>query len=414
MCIQSTKGGNRSDIYINSLLSELLVQSHCVEKNLPSFELLDKAFSLFNEEVGEMSFSVLARLIYSKSHEVNLGVVNQLYCLVHEYAALDDDIMADQDHRAMRNGYTKVDFHGPASEAVGGFLRTMMRKLRFNQFEIYSGKAQFDNPVFNPSREVPLGKWVQRPLRPQLWLDDLNPALEIAFTKLKASVRKPLSGLYANWPEFESMPDPEQPVVFNNVNQFMGLNDRPMEVPLDKSNMSGSDTAENDEGDSTTDEERPLRDPLVQRQDRFEAMLARFPSKKGRPAAVGQTVWVIDIPEPDESIEDWKIVQVKVLPSAVRGKKKKAKGTPYMHRRVEYDDGNGPVQYDYHFDNIDVSLSKAHERRNDILRALGIKVYGEDEKQPQNAPVQFVEDRLHRIHAIGMAWEAMNGGREVE
>ena len=91
MSIQARKNSNQSDVYMNSLLCELLVQSHNLENELPSFDLLNNAFSLFNEEVGEMSFSVLARLMYSKSHEVDLNIVNKLYVLVHEYAALDDD-----------------------------------------------------------------------------------------------------------------------------------------------------------------------------------------------------------------------------------------------------------------------------------------------------------------------------------
>lgn len=85
-----------------------------------------------------------------------------------------------------------------------------------------------------------------------------------------------------------------------------------------------------------------------------------------------------------------------------------------MHQRVEYDDGNGPVYYDYHFYNIDVLLSKAHERRNDILRAFGLKVYGEDKNQSRNQPGQYQEDRANRIHAIDMAWEAIIGGRDDE
>ena len=151
MCLQTRKRKNTSDVYMNSLLSELLVQSNNLEEGLPTFDLFDNAFSLFNEEVGEMSFSVLARLMYSKSHEVNLEIVNKLFILVHEYAALDDELLFDGGIQGMRNGYIKVDYEGPAALAIRAFMSTVIRQLRCNQFKIYTGEAKFGNPNFMPT-----------------------------------------------------------------------------------------------------------------------------------------------------------------------------------------------------------------------------------------------------------------------
>ena len=125
-------------------------------------------------------------------------------------------------------------------------------------------------------------------------------------------------------------------------------------------------------------------------------------------------MWVIDFPEPDETLDSWKIAKVKVLPRAVQGKKKNAKVTPIGHRRVEYDDGDGPVEYDYNDDNIDVSLARAHERRDAILRELGMVPVRVGGDRPQNIRVPFLEQRANNISNIENMWNAQNAMNENE
>ena len=66
MCLKWDKTKeSKGDVYLTSLLTELLVQQNNITQSLPAFDVLSNCFSLLNEEVGEMSFSVLARLVYS-------------------------------------------------------------------------------------------------------------------------------------------------------------------------------------------------------------------------------------------------------------------------------------------------------------------------------------------------------------
>jgi len=394
MSIQARKNSNQSDVYMNSLLCELLVQSHNLENELPSFDLLNNAFSLFNEEVGEMSFSVLARLMYSKSHEVDLNIVNKLYVLVHEYAALDDDIVADLDKKGMRNGFTKINYEGETAKSIRYFLTTIVRQLRCNQFKIYTGEPKFGNPVFMPQGKKDLIQWTVRQVKPLLWISNMEEALQNAFKKLKVSLEKPVKDLDKYWPEFRTMVDPfdrDKMVLF------------PMDLENSEQNLGEVDTINFDVTDAdrcvssseSTDEEAPLgQDPAV-RQAKFARTMGRFPSKVNKPWRTNTVVWTIDFPERNEPETAWKITMGRIMPRAVKGRKKDAIATPIDCERVQCLDNQGNIEvFDILKTNLDRSQVISERRLKSILEDIGVvpRVQDSDEKN-EIVPIEAIRSR---------------------
>ena len=391
MCLQK----NTSDVYMNSLLSELLVKSNNLEEGLPTFDLFDNAFSLFNEEVGEMSFSVLARLMYSKSHEVNLEIVNKLFILVHEYAALDDELLFDGGIQGMRNGYIKVDYEGTAALAIRAFMSTVIRQLRCNQFKIYTGEAKFGNPNFMPTGKDTVIKWTVRPLLPLLWIEDLSEPLKTAFKKLKTSLEKPIKDLYKYWPEFENMVDPQH--VHSYKKAVCDIENQQSFFPHEGQTNDGSeDESINGEKSTTTDEDAPLGlDPIV-RQKKFLAVLSNNPAKSSKSFPTNSPVWTIDFPEWNEPETAWKITPGTVLPRAIKNKKKNAIATPRECERIRCLDAQGQEEiFDIFKTNLDRSYSLSCTRLKNIRQDLGQEepdaVHGDE--IDDIAPINMLRER---------------------
>ena len=374
MCLKWDKTKeSKGDVYLTSLLTELLVQQNNITQSLPAFDVLSNCFSLLNEEVGEMSFSVLARLVYSKAHEVKLDVVNRLFVLVHEYAALDNDILADVDSRGMRNGYTKINFESETSKAVTAFFQTMMRQIKFNQFKIYTGEPKFGNPVFLPTRKENIVIWKQRPVKEKAWIDDIIPVLEYTFKKLKTSMSKPVKHVFTDWPEFATL-NVGSPVDLLDKRHTFGLVPDSREISQD---ISPYDTMVDDENGSASEEdseeENLLGKQLVARQSRFEEVLKMFTSPKPKKTLqTKQKLYTIDYPEYNEPANAWKISVVFRGPRAVKGNKRSAKGTPANCERVWWQMPNGSESFfDIPKENLDVSYDDAQKRLQLIVQTMG-------------------------------------------
>lgn len=372
MCLKlDKKKEGKGDVYLGSLLCELLVQQNNVIEDLPAFDVMNNCFSLLNEEVGEMSFSVLARLVYSKSHEVNLDLVNRLFVLVHEYAALDSDILADVDNRGMRNGFTKINFGSKTATAVTAFYQTMIRQIKFNQFKIYTGEPKFGNPVFLPTRKAEIVIWKTRPVKEAAWIDDINPVLEYTFRKLKKSMSKPVNNLKTDWPEFATLND-QSPVDLYEKGHMLRMETGDSDI-LSATEVENEDVENEKNSTTDSDEENLLGKQLVARQSRFEEVLNSFPAPKPRkPVFTKQKLYTIDFPEYNEPANAWKISVVFRGPRAVKGNKKTAKGTPADCERVWWQTPDGSESFfDIPKRNLDVTYDSALKRLQMIVQVMG-------------------------------------------
>jgi hypothetical protein len=74
---------NKSNTYIRSVIMQLLIILHQKQHNLPTWLILKSSLSLFNEEAGEMSFSVLSRCVVGDTIKHKLDYMNNMYCSIH-------------------------------------------------------------------------------------------------------------------------------------------------------------------------------------------------------------------------------------------------------------------------------------------------------------------------------------------
>ena len=404
-----------SDAYVKTILCNVLVFNTQLGKMLPPAKLFLEAFSLFNEEVGEMSFSVLSRLT-KPGDLVNMDRINKLYVLVHEYVSVDDDLMVDNNTKAMRNGFSKFDKDSQTANAVQYFLKGLVRRLKYNRFQIYDGARAFGNPNFMPKpNEEPV--MVPRQTTEIFWVDNIEPNYKAWIKKLERSLKKPLDGLRIHWPQFF---DEVKMQELLERNQSPAASDRgsddgsgPEFLDDDGHNrvlIHASDVDE-DEGDDENLKSLQIRNRHKKLLDILDECSSTIRNHK-----VGKRVWSIDPPDPGEDEDKWGIFSGVIERRAIRGGVAGAEATPAFHERVLCDSLSGPPShYDVNRKNLDVTLAHAVERLNNIKRRLNIAI--PETPAPLIVRRERTQEelaRLARIHQLAEAAERIDNDETDE
>jgi hypothetical protein len=161
--------GNKANPYIRSIIMQLLVILHQKQHNLPAWQILKRSLSLFNEEAGEMSFSVLSRCVLGDTIKHKLEYMNNMYASIHFMQEVDVEMREDngkkftQDHNYRKNYDENSEEVLSAREFIKGRMREVYGNGAMTQYD-GSGKkpkayqtaelAQFNQLPM--TRKVPL------------------------------------------------------------------------------------------------------------------------------------------------------------------------------------------------------------------------------------------------------------------
>ena len=67
--------------YTASIVTQILIVLYQKKHDTPAWRMLKHDFTVFNEEVGEMAFSILARCVLGDSSQSRLEHLNEAYTL---------------------------------------------------------------------------------------------------------------------------------------------------------------------------------------------------------------------------------------------------------------------------------------------------------------------------------------------
>jgi hypothetical protein len=189
----------KSHMYIHSIMMQLLVLLHQRSANTCAWQMLMGSLSTFNEEAGEMSFSLLARCILGDTQKRKFAHLNKIYQQIHFYGELERELGADgAGFHKNGNWRKKID---PSGEVVGNvayFVCGLIRQIRDGSYRIYSGKPH-GYRVAGPA----LNKMVQIDNEKALWLTDMDEQLDKQLLKCKEKFNDYWMEPYTDiWPEF--------------------------------------------------------------------------------------------------------------------------------------------------------------------------------------------------------------------
>jgi hypothetical protein len=188
--------------YNTSIIMQLLIVLYQKKQQTVSWQMLKDNLSVFNEEVGEMAFSVLARCVLGDGLKNKFEHLNDMYTLLHTYRELSDDIADDMDKTGPRASWRKrIDPEGEEATATLAWLKMCLRRIRHNKFTVYNGKASsYKDAAAAATRQI------TRPDKPVAWRPAEHPGI---FDELIVKARKRFMdtdwgwGIREVWPEFD-------------------------------------------------------------------------------------------------------------------------------------------------------------------------------------------------------------------
>ena len=186
---------------------QILVLCHLADHNLPMWKMFTSCFQVFNEESGEICFSILARCVLGDTQKSKFDHLNEMYTLLHTYRSIDMDIKTDHFDNMPTGSWRKVI--KPDCEevlATTDWIKSTLRKLSHKSYLVYDGSlAAWKSAAQATQHMVP--RLLVEPLTA------VHDRDEILKTILEVAQRRFTTQTWGHcmrsvWPEFEHKLDP--------------------------------------------------------------------------------------------------------------------------------------------------------------------------------------------------------------
>ncbi len=132
----------KSNTYAQSVLMQCLFTCHQRKHRLPVWTMFKRNMACFNEEAGEISFSMLSRSARGDTCEHYLPHLQKLYLLLHAYASVEAMIKrqqaGDRDSEP-QNWRKRLDPAGTSVQETGAVVRGLLRQIKTKAYKVYPG-----------------------------------------------------------------------------------------------------------------------------------------------------------------------------------------------------------------------------------------------------------------------------------
>jgi hypothetical protein len=167
----------KSDTYIQSIIMSYLVLMHQRKFKLPPWTMFTTNFSAFNEEAGELGFSMLARSVLGDSQKNKFEHLSKMYILTHTHGDIENDQWSDAKARKKKSGWRKKISEGdPACDATAVFMSSQLREIKKGGYKVLD-KADLEFQT-NHNKGVPAQVQYKAHLKP-LWVADTSEFLQV-------------------------------------------------------------------------------------------------------------------------------------------------------------------------------------------------------------------------------------------
>jgi hypothetical protein len=266
MATKDTNAGRTaaSNTYVQAILMDMLLNMHRFQEKLPAWTLLKEHLCMFNEEPGEMSFSVLSRTMLADSTQNHLAHVNKTFQTIHLHKAMDDSFRSDstksfKTFAKSRKVWSKAS---PEVVATSSFLSMRVREMKHTQgkYMVYpymsihvARKHQAHDLMEEFSRVTPF------------WQVTIKREFDFQLEKCQKFTSTWASELaHADWPEFLPVNDPvadmevPMPPPIRNKSVMSDAEEQEQEedeLGLDNVQVNGKKIVANEDEESAEEEE---------------------------------------------------------------------------------------------------------------------------------------------------------------
>ena len=270
----------QKNAYSRSIMMQLLNMLYQRHQNLPSWQMFMRSTAVFNEEVGEHSFSILSRIVLGDTIKCSFTHMNKLYALVNAYRTNIDDMTSDQYRKTRQNKGYDLRKKTALKDAVEAFVHALIRSVRANTYTVYTGPKKKTNAAYVGAAEALLHR-APSTVTTTMWERANVTTLTEQLAKMKTLATAYYFGSWgqlncsASWPE---MLDYGAPVVAAPVEADDDSDEPEQPEPLSEDEAPGQPA-----DDSDTPLEDEVEAPPYDSEEEEEKMPAAVKALRGRP-----------------------------------------------------------------------------------------------------------------------------------
>ena len=237
------RGGKDSTEYIRCILVQLQLLKYHQQHDDALWTMFCNQFSVFNEESGEISFSILARTVLGHSNKSDLEHMNTMYRQINRVRQIDDSFQNDggATFKSDKNWHKKFTSDSEMVTTIGQFVKARVREIAIGRFTQYDGKTTgYTNIEKAREHQIPFAKTTR------FWKDSIEQQFDHEMSKVKEWEGSNVgSKVVSVWPE-----------ILPGV-----MNDAPAPGPVNLNSVDEIAVAENDDQSIISYGSKPDSDP---------------------------------------------------------------------------------------------------------------------------------------------------------
>ena len=187
----------RCNDYAKAIYVQMQIMAYHRMQDSFFWKMMQQNICAFNEEGGEVTFSVLSRLVVGDSTRDYFEHIDKHYYLLHLYRQTNEDVFNDIGDPLIKHNHYKIPQDGEEVQAVAAYFLDKIRELRSNWFLVYTGTKKSYARKNQEMVRVQAADKVKK-----LWIDDISPVVD----QHSAACDNKLNGFWltqftAIWPE---------------------------------------------------------------------------------------------------------------------------------------------------------------------------------------------------------------------
>ena len=172
----------KSHMYAKNLLLHAHVLSFHDRKRTILHKLMDADLSSFNEEPGEIAFSILNRLVLGDSMKSKFEHVNKIYKLISTYRNINDILQTQLDNN-VRGGHVDIKLDSKECKLMKLYLFSKLQTASSGTFTLYNGTKRSYLNKFEGDRNQVLSRNAI-----QIYSDDVTDQVNLKWEQVNKEI----------------------------------------------------------------------------------------------------------------------------------------------------------------------------------------------------------------------------------
>jgi hypothetical protein len=199
--------GCGSPMYRRGIIQQLIILLHWIHHNMPMWDMMKHNLSVYNEENGEVSFSILSRCVVGDTKKHEIDHLRAMYRTMNIYMECKQEIADDINSRSIRSttsSHYNVKEDSDEVNETAAFFRSTIRKIQNKQFKMYNSKCY---PSSNDGQQHSTEGHVNKIYKRRVWKKWMQAEVDevVADTKTRWT-----SSYQHIWPEAHDDSDIEE------------------------------------------------------------------------------------------------------------------------------------------------------------------------------------------------------------